>query len=405
MINILIVDDSLTKQDKVCEVLSFFPQVNILHVTNTNQARILIRQQQFEIVIIDLNIKVSASSPPSINQGLAFAKLIFEDKKCIIPKDFFFLTELDDREKSDYKNKVAAFCSKLWFFKDDFIEWSTYLKSRVELYIEEYNRNHFDIIFFTALEEEFNEFIKNSNLIVWSNCIERQNSYSSCRGLFSIKNKNYTCLLVSPFKKGMSINAALTSLIIQKFNPTIAFMLGLCAGIDKSKQQYGDIIISEFIWDYHSGKIIDGGVFLNAPYQSEASSELTDKITNIFNDKNILNEYFTQNYRDTLFSQAHKIFIGPSVSGGTVIADSETVDKIKEQHKDIIGIDMEGYGFYEAFKFHSHSMCCMIKSISDFGDKEKNNLYRTMALDMNTKSIEHIISHDNFLELISDDLA
>lgn len=403
MVSILIIDDSFSKEEKISEILKDIDiKVDLDHVTNIVHARQQIRNKQYDIVIVDLKIKSTTGSIATIEDGLDFIPLILNDKKCILPKEFFFLTELEEQDQADYKIRVASSSSKLWYFQSDYAEWMNYLKSRIGFYNEYNSRKYFDILLITALEEEFKAISNSTGVIKWSKST-RMNQVSSCVGKYYNNHKEISCLLISPFKKGMSSISALSSLAFQNHKPRVAFLLGLCAGTNKKQQEFGDTIISSFIWDYHSGKIIDGGIFQNAPYQTKATEDLFDILTNNFHDDhNKYSQYVSTNYTSLQLKKNWTIHFGPTVSGGTVIADEHTVSTIHQQHKDILAIDMEGYGFYEALQYHPNVSGCMIKSISDFGDKDKNEGCRPLALDMTNKILEEVLKSEELYDLLNE---
>lgn len=403
MVNILLIDDGNDKVETINKILSENKiPFKLDHVSNILAARKIMQQTCFDIVIVDLHIKRDTGSPPEIEAGLEFIDLSFHDKKCKLPKEFFFLTEMED-QTTNLKYKVAEKYSKLWYYQPDYQEWNLYLKSRVKFYDEYNNRHQYDVVFITALEEEFNSLISNNELIQWTRP-ERKNQISRCVGRISIPGSEteLSCIVISPFKKGMSATAALASMVCESFKPRAAFLLGLCAGTDPEKQQFGDTLISAFIWDYHSGKITNTG-FVNAPFQIQASDELYDAVVSEFlNDANRYADFVKEEFEDLGLERDWSIQFGPTVSGGSVIADEGTVKTINAQHKDILGIDMEGYGFYEAVQLYPGTQGCVIKSISDFGDSQKGNDYRKLSLSMTNKVLNDVLKNSNFLEMFND---
>lgn len=403
MVNILLIDDGSNKVEKISTILSENKIPFYLdHTSNILAARKSMQQTCFDIVIVDLNIKRDAVSPAEIEAGLQFLDLTFHDKKCKLPKEFFFLTEMEDQDTT-LKFKVAEKYSKLWYYQPDYQEWNLYLKSRVKFYHEYNNRHHYDVVFITALEEEFNSLIANNEVIQW-NRPERKNQMSRCVGRITIPNTEIrlSCIAISPFKKGMSATAALSSMAFESFKPRVAFLLGLCAGTDSEKLQFGDTLVSAFIWDYHSGKITNTG-FIDAPFQIKASDDLYDVIVSEFlSDSHRYSNMLNQDFKDLELKHQWSIHFGPTVSGGSVIASESMVQAINAQHKDILGIDMEGYGFYEALQLYPDIQGCMIKSISDFGNSQKDDKYRKLSLHMTNKVLCDVITNSGFIEIFSD---
>ena len=72
------------------------------------------------------------------------------------------------------------------------------------------------------------------------------------------------------------------------------------------------------------------------------------------------------------------IHFRPGACGAYVVANQGFMNKLLETNRKLRGLDMEGYGLYMA----SHILgkkCLMIKSVSDFADNNKGDLYHRMC--------------------------
>lgn len=73
--------------------------------------------------------------------------------------------------------------------------------------------------------------------------------------------------------------------------------------------------------------------------------------------------------------------IGPVASGASVLEDQKIADSIVQQHRKLIGIEMEGYAVLASAEEAPlpQPKAFVIKSVCDFADTEKNDEYREYA--------------------------
>lgn len=74
--------------------------------------------------------------------------------------------------------------------------------------------------------------------------------------------------------------------------------------------------------------------------------------------------------------QAHLL-----ASGSAVLADSEALEDIKRQKRELIGIEMEVYGLYAAARAASspRPSAFALKSVCDFADPDKKDAMQKFA--------------------------
>jgi hypothetical protein len=73
------------------------------------------------------------------------------------------------------------------------------------------------------------------------------------------------------------------------------------------------------------------------------------------------------------------------------LADASTVDSIKEQHRDLIGVDMEVYGVYLAADLAARPRpaAFSIKAVTDFADPTKGDDHRAYASYVSASILRH----------------
>lgn len=173
---------------------------------------------------------------------------------------------------------------------------------------------------------------------------------------------------------GMTAAASLSHNLIDRFHPQYLIMTGIAAGIG-AEQLYGDVIIPNVIWNYAGGRFVrpeEADIHLgNVGFQPRPSSlTLSPDI-----------ETLVRRVAADPENQFH-IHLGPMACGTAVVANREVVDQqVRSQLPTTAGLDMESYGvFYAAQKaWNSKTEPIVIKSICDYADEEKCDLYQKFA--------------------------
>jgi nucleoside phosphorylase len=240
--------------------------------------------------------------------------------------------------------------------------------------------NSFDIAIITALDiPEFSEVKK---LILNLETINKE-TYSIIDNTIYYKgeilgknNQKLRVVLASDDKMGLPAISSLTCRIINNFRPKYLTILGIAAGIEK-KTKIGDILISDICWDYGSGKweeIDNNKFFRPSPYQLTLSEDLRTIITQYKSNRTVLDDI--RNSFNIPRNEVLDLHIGPFASGSAVISSESLVAEIRDQHRKLIGFDMEIYGVFCAANSFNDNMkpkVIAIKSVSDFGTSDKNN--------------------------------
>ncbi len=164
-----------------------------------------------------------------------------------------------------------------------------------------------------------------------------------------------------------NINAAIeTERVIQHFNPSYIFFIGVAGGL--KDVTIGDIVIGTDVYGYEKGKSINE--FLSRPkfafssYELEmkavdfsTSEEWKDKSASIINHK---------------FQKMISVYSGTIASGDKVVAklNSELYNFLKTNCSHALAVEMEGLGFLEACRPYPLIKSLLIRGISDLIDKK-----------------------------------
>lgn len=177
---------------------------------------------------------------------------------------------------------------------------------------------------------------------------------------------------------GMTAAAATAMKVIFTFRPRYLIMVGIAAGIAKEeleKQQYGDVIVPDVVWNYSAGKFVSpdkaqikyGNMgFLPRPSAETIPEEIMP---------------YLRAAAESPTNQCH-VYIGPMACGSTVVANRELLDKqIYTQYQHTAGLDMESYAVVYAAN-HANDprpTPIIIKSVCDFANSEKSDDFQLFA--------------------------
>lgn len=166
-----------------------------------------------------------------------------------------------------------------------------------------------------------------------------------------------------------NINAAIeTERIIQHFNPSYIFFVGVAGGL--KDVQVGDIVIGSDVYGYERGKIKNQ--FLPRPQFGFSSYKLEQQATNF----SISDEWEKQSslFVNKKFQDKISTYIGTIASGEKVVGsiDSELYKFLKTNCGHALAVEMEGLGFLEACRPYPLIKSLLIRGISDLIDGKEN---------------------------------
>jgi nucleoside phosphorylase len=201
-------------------------------------------------------------------------------------------------------------------------------------------------------------------------------------GIFADGNKKLKVVAAASPQMGMPASTTLSLKIIEHYRPKYIVMVGIAAGV-KGKCELGDILIADMSWDYGNGKMRrkrDGVTFEPDPRSLSLSIDLKEKFLNVIRDKTFLEEIKAGWVASDIETKLNA-HIGPIASGAAVLEDPELIKEIMGHNRKLIGIEMEIYGlFYAATNCTEPRPCPLaIKSVCDFGDSKKNDVYQKYA--------------------------
>lgn len=379
----LVVDDAHPKVELVARAIKTTAlDVQMSHETNAFSARQRLRREEFDLVLIDLQLPDMAGSVPNPQGGLTFFDTFIQDTQVTLPAEILFITSEDslvERGKLEVERRGSALC----VVSASSETWINTLSGQIQLAALRANRRvrTFDFAIITALATELDAVL---NLPYgWEKMRLKGDPTLYYKGTFESDGVHRTVVVASALQKGMASSAALASKLVLKFKPKLLTMAGICAGV-RGKVGLGDVVVGNPTWDWGSGKHAENdegsAVFRLAPKQSElpvALATLCDEIAR--------SPDFHRNVRagweGTVPSNKFQGHVGPMASGASVVASASVGQEIANQNKDLIAIEMEAFAVMVAAEYSlMDSMYAVaIKSVCDFADATKDDNWQPYA--------------------------
>lgn len=380
---LIIVDDSHSKVELLRQAISIAGvEVDITHETNAAGARKRLRNEQFDLLLIDLQLPDVAGSVPNQTGGLDFFDLLVVDPKAALPAEILFVTS-EDSLVSTGRSAVEHRGSALCVVSTTNESWKQVLVGQIKLADRRACRKTVtaDAVVITALSSELDAVLALE--FGWGQYRLDGDPTIYYKGTFIIDNQERTVIAASALRKGMAASAALATKMVLKFQPKIIAMTGICAGV-KDKVGLGDVIVGNPTWDWGSGKHAEddkgSAIFKLSPKQSDLNLQILNLCHEISR---------SQNFKRSVRANWVKAFppfefachIGPMASGASVVASSSVAEDILKQNRDLIAIEMEAFAVMVAGEYATsvplHSVA--IKSVCDFADKEKQDDWQPFA--------------------------
>jgi nucleoside phosphorylase/CheY-like chemotaxis protein len=187
--------------------------------------------------------------------------------------------------------------------------------------------------------------------------------------------------------------AILATKVMLTLRPRMIVMGGICAGIP-GKAKIGDVVAADLSWDWQSGKHTDmkgTEVFEIAPHQLGIDDLVKNKLLLLKRDSVYWNDIGARS--GNAGTGAIGLVVGPMASGASVLADARVADRIKkQQHKNVVGLDMETYGVFAAVNSCDPKVKVLsLKAVCDNGDVKKNDEFQPFASRVSAATVHHFL--------------
>lgn len=397
MIHVLLVEDDSEKLRHVFAALSKVPHCNAdnIDVARTAmEAKQKLREESYDLLVLDIALPARVDDVPSAEGGIELFEEILNRDVYRKPREVVGLTAF-----SDVRDRVGPrFAEDLWdviLYDPSSTAWAEQLQRKVR-YIQVAGQPgvsksyETDLCVVTALSQP-----ELSALLDlpwdWSTFEIPGEGTVFKKGRFRSASREHTVVAATASRMGMTACAVLASKMIRYFRPRYLSMVGIAAGV-RGACELGDVLAADPVWDWGSGKWYrDRGapLFAAAPHQLAVSSYIKGKLVEFSRDTETF-DTIRRNWRGPKPSSALQLQIGPVASGAAVLADVEKLRDIQQQHRKLIGVDMEVYGLFGAADEASFPTprAFALKAVSDFADDHKGDDFQSYAAYTSARALQ-----------------
>lgn len=427
MLSILIIDDT---PDKIQElknfILSSFNEIKTNDIDEaccTNEGLKRLLANQYDLVLLDLNISKTSNGMTSPQNALDFLDLISEMDEMNLPAHILGITRLENIKECDIE-KFEEYLWSLMRYGEDYNGWEEKLRNKIQYLISSKRqllknpKYDYDVAIINALQVPEQKWVKivfgNED---WKEIYIPNDKYNTYYEKIITGSQGNKCRIVVAYQHQMASTAssALTTKVIYNFRPKYLFMTGIAAGIDPDEVALGDVLVASEVWDGASGKHkdvkknndenteLDGkdkiiSCFLPDPRHLAIDAALLT-IVNRLKEYDQLKDTITAKYRE--YDQKKRtpisIHVGPMASVPAVIASEEPLELLQKQSRKLLGIEMESYGMFYAAVNSIDPRPVFIgsfKSASDYATKAKDDNYQDYASFTSASFLKYLIQNE-----------
>jgi len=378
---VLIVDDDPSKAADLTRVIrsAGIEEADVRLARSANEARSLLRLNDFELMVLDIILPRRTGDRPVMEGSLELLDDLDTSPEYHRPVQILGVTAFPAARVE----ALPRFSERLWTIIESGSDWVTPLTKSIR-YLQERQKNErafgIDLCVVTALRNPEMAAVHN---LPWNwNPIEPLDDVTFIRrGRIDTAYGSFSVAAASAPRMGMVATALLTSKLISSYRPRFVAMTGICAGI-KAKVNIGDVILANPTWDWQNGKRVRDrrkADFFIEPHQLA----IPEYIRVRFEELSTIPSIWEDIRRTWLGHEAGpvQLHIGPIASGSAVVADHRVLEQIREQHRKLLGVEMESYGALAAAAMASYPRptAFAIKSVCDFADSTKSDDYQDYA--------------------------
>lgn len=154
---------------------------------------------------------------------------------------------------------------------------------------------------------------------------------------------------------------------VRQIDPHYALIVGMCYGLKPDRQHLGDVLVSGKIRDLDPGKLVDAPDGGGLPVEI-GRGDYVNPSPMLVTAIRVARREWSRTRPEV------PVEVGPMLSWGKLVNHEPTVRRLRDEHPDAIGAEMEGAGFYAAARA-GRVESVLIKAICDWGyDREPTTL-------------------------------
>ncbi|MGQ7298834.1 phosphorylase family protein [Marinobacter nauticus] len=377
--DILLIEDDVSKVESISNRLNSIEFIDsgllLDHADNLREARRLLLTKKYDLIIFDIYLPLDKGG---LEQDFSKEIVIEFSNSLNAQTEAITITRvrIDDVGLTSLFNDSGITIVE---YGDDDERWANALEAKLRKVSE---KIRFDFLIFCALTKEraaFSESVAQVGAL--------KNIYGMNCQEISIGRRKGLCIV--PSRPGLVSMAIVAAKAIESFQPKVVAMSGICAGVEGECAPL-DILVADICWEYQTGKYKNNG-FYQEPYQSSISQTVRTGLAQRIEDSDFVGSLKSGLF-DTELNRS-VVRLVPISSGSAVIADSDMMARIGEQHRKMAGLEMEMYSLYEAA---DQAFCKPVvfgaKAVVDMGDASKGDSFHSTACVLSARFVAKFIA-------------
>lgn len=398
MINILLVEDNSDKIKNIVKIVTPFlgEEIVLDRANDINSAKKILRQKNIDIMILDIYLPQTYGDDVQQDGGIALLNILKKSKTYSYPKYVISVSGYEDSTKIFEASEGNI--HKAIYYDPTSNQWEIILRDCLDTAISIISNTvvhrlyDYDIALICALKEEMDVIKESLSDLKMVKVDYDDDIYYA--GYFMKDDRKIRVVISFANQMGMVAATSLTTKMINNFTPKYMVMTGITGGTNPDKMNFGDVIVAVRSWDYRAGKDIrkeDQAKHLNTINAIDIDTSMISYCRHLAEDKSVLND-IKESFDDGAKPEEDlRLLLGPVVSGASVITDPQIVqDVLENQHREVLGIEMEIYGMYYAssWAIKPRPRIVAMKGVSDFADSDKGDEYHGYASYTSAKVFE-----------------
>lgn len=270
---------------------------------------------------------------------------------------------------------------------NDHGEWKEALKLKL---LAAQPEKKFEFVIICALEKEANAF--ETEVDAWG--AVKTISGLICR---EVQIGAYKGVIVRANRMGLVGSAVVTSMALERFEPRLVCMSGICGGIKNEADIY-DVLVTQNCHQHDAGKWSVTG-FKSEHYDVQLDVDVHNKLVEFCADEDLLSSLL-----DGLDASVKEVPKGKdrveikvrsdaaTSSGSAVIAEEGKTTALAVGQRKLAGFDMEVYSVYEAARHaKTKPVFFAAKSVVDDGSKNKGDQFHRIGCLISARFVARVI--------------
>lgn len=384
--NILVLEDEDEKFTKIEELIKeVVPGAEIVRRKNWFDYASAIASSKFDLILLDILVPRSPrdDTVEDHHASLVSTTRSYESKSFRTPAIVLTRHSL---ETGDFVHDLNAVDINVIPFNDNG-EWRDALK--IKLLAAQPGRK-FDFLIICALEKEVNSF---------EDLVDSWGPIKTISGLIcrEVQIGGHKGAIVRTNRMGLVAAAVISSMAIERFEPRLVCMSGICGGV-KGEAEIYDLLITQTCYQHDAGKWSTTG-FKSEHYDVQLEVGVHNKLVEICSDENLVDSLLT-----TLNASVKEVPKGKervevrvrsdavTSSGSAVIAEDGKVASLSVGQRKLAGFDMEVYSVYEAARHaSSRPIFFAAKTVVDDGGRNKGDQFHRIGCLLSARFVTNAI--------------